>query len=283
MRRPFTSHPLNRGRVAFWVPARTLFGGSIWWDLCRSTQINLASFASGYGWRSAGGPQGGGALWYNGSAGNASTPTLDWSMYQTITIASWFYIASYTNTDLLLFERSSNYNNNLGGILIDPNASTVKFQLGMNDTGVSATGLTFGGFTRPSTSKWHRLLAVFDMSTNPNTITAYIDGAVQSFTYTKQQTTIANFGTQPCFVGSRNNSSLRFNGGVGSVEVWGRGLSAAEAALDYREASRNFPHALRRKTDQGWLVGMAASGRIMVDAGWDGGFNIPHWSGGFNG
>jgi hypothetical protein len=150
---------------------------------------------------------------------------LNLSSYNIITLVFWADFDAFENNDDLAFEFTANYNTNNGGFLVDPDAGAPVsgyFQLGMR-----STSSTYGRFDRP-TDAWHHYTVIFNISTNPNTITIYVDAVEKTFTYSAQSTATANFANSTLNVMCRNGSSLFGVGVLDEIAIFSDALTESE-------------------------------------------------------
>ncbi len=153
-----------------------------------------------------------------------------------ITVCYWSKWNTFANNDDLLMELTSNYNNNDGTFIIDPNHSTqLKIAVGIQDS-VTTSKYRSESFDRPSAGIWHHYCIVFDNSTNGGDITPYIDGVEQATTVynnTKDQSTA--FKTDTLYFMSRAGSSLFGAGNLDDVRIYSRALSVTEIKQIYNQ------------------------------------------------
>ena len=163
--------------------------------------------------------------------------TMNFGGTKIITVSFWLKQNSYTNTDLLAMELSSNYNDNDGTFQINPNTS--------NPSGIFGSciqdGVGVGGryrcetFTRPSAGVWHHYGIILDNSTVTGDITAYVDGIAQTTTIgANDKDQSSNFKTDTLYFMNRGGTTL-FNAGlIDEVRVYDRALGASEITDLYR-------------------------------------------------
>jgi YD repeat-containing protein len=169
---------------------------------------------------------------------DAGSVNLNLAATSKVTIEFWLNWTTYSNDDRLAMEFTPNYNDNAGGILIDPNA----FQQG----GSFAVGIGTGAarntafFTRPSAGAWHHYAFVFD-TTAPaaQQITPYVDGLPVSYTKLDSGTGAGNFANSTLYMMSRAATSLFGQGDLDEVAVYNRALSAATIDEHYASNGTN--------------------------------------------
>jgi len=177
------------------------------------------------------------AIGFNG-ASDWGKANLDLSSRSVITVEFWLNWASYSNDDRLAMEFTSNFNNNAGGFLVDPNAP--------QNGGTFAIGMGIDGsrnnvyFTRPSAGVWHHYAIVLDTTAPGATqITPYVDG--QAVTYTKgaSGTGEGNFANSTLYMMSRAGTSLYGSGTLDELAIYNKALSAATVAEHYQSNGTN--------------------------------------------
>ncbi len=136
----------------------------------------------------------------------ASAP-LDLSGTNRLTVEFWMKWNSTASDDRLAMEFTSNFNDNAGGFLIDPNAPQLlgTFAVAIG-SGASRNNVFFA---RPSAGQWHHYAFVFDTTApGANQITPYVDGAEAPFIKLDSNTGTGNFANSTLYMMSRAGSSL---------------------------------------------------------------------------
>ncbi|TMK56776.1 MAG: PKD domain-containing protein [Actinobacteria bacterium] len=163
---------------------------------------------------------------FDGVDDTAQAP-VDLSGLSTITVEFWLYVDSYTNDDAMTLEHTSNFNQNKGGFLIDPNAPQGggKFGIGIGtpDTRNDAY------FERPSAGQWHHYAIVLD-ATAPaaSEITPYVDGKAVAYTKSATGTGSGAFANATLNFMSRAGSAYFERGALDDVAIYDRALTAAQ-------------------------------------------------------
>jgi len=184
------------------------------------------------------------AVKFNGTTNAASTPTIDLTSTKIVTVAFW-YRGPY-NTDSVLLESSTNYNNNDGAILIDPSVGTGngtcsnvgKISFSIQDSVGTVKYLNVCATPPANKAPWHHWVAVFDNSTTGGAITVYLDGAIQSLTTgvsSKDQS--STFGNYNWYMMARNTASVFTAGSLDDVRIYNRALSAQEVLELYNQGA----------------------------------------------
>jgi PKD repeat protein len=162
------------------------------------------------------------AISFNGASSFGQIP-MDLSSYKTITIEFWLNWTAYTNNDALAMELTSNFNNQSGGFLVDPNATDGTFSVAIGMGG----SRNIAAFARPTAGAWHYYAFVLDTTqAGATTITPYVDG--QAVSYTKQNmsgTGAGNFANSTLYLMSRGGSSLFGNGTLGQLSIYNGALN----------------------------------------------------------
>jgi PKD repeat protein len=169
---------------------------------------------------------------------DAGSVNLNLASLNKVTIEFWLNWSAYANDDRLAMEFTPNYNDNAGGILIDPNA----FQQGGSFAVGIGTGINRNTafFTRPSAGAWHHYAFVLD-TTAPaaQQITPYVDGQPVSYTKLDNGTGAGNFANSTLYMMSRAASSLFGQGDLDEVAIYNRALSAATIDEHYASYGTN--------------------------------------------
>ena len=145
----------------------------------------------------------------------------------TITVEFWLKWNAYGNNDALALEFTPNYNENVGGFIVDPDSASFG--------GTFAVGIGTGGtrntvfFARPSAGVWHHYAIVLNTSAPAATeITPYVDG--QPVSYQKEASTTGQgaFASSTLYLFSRDGSTLFGSGSLDDLAIYGGELSASQ-------------------------------------------------------
>ena len=159
---------------------------------------------------------------------------VNFSQTGVLTVEFWLRWNAFSNNDDLAFEYTPNYNNNTGGLLVDPNDASGQFEIAQRQGSFGAGYNTFG-FTRPSAAAWHHYALVFDRTAAAaNELRAYVDGALVSGTKPASTDTLGNFAQSTLYFMSRAGTSLFGQGDLDEVAIYNRALTDAEVA-DHRQ------------------------------------------------
>jgi PKD repeat protein len=161
-----------------------------------------------------------------GDLGSSGEIPLNLSSQKAITVEFWMKWNDYGNGDNLAMELTSNYNNNAGGFIVDPNAEQFggTFAVGIGD-GEARNSIYI---QRPSAGVWHHYAFVLD-TTAPaeHEITPYVDGRQVSFQQEGKGTGGGPFANSTLYLFSRDASSLYGSGYLQDLAIYSGDLSAA--------------------------------------------------------
>jgi hypothetical protein len=181
------------------------------WHLGNGTTLSLAdSTSNGYTLTNNGtvgattGQIDGAAGSFNGTNQSLNTGTLT-SGVNKMTISAWINITSFSNSDDLMFEYSTNFNS-VRAWIVDPNDGSGVWGVSCH---ADPLGYNGGSFTRPATGV-HHCVFTFDTTTGTALSTAaYIDGVSQTMTQgTFADLTGVNFSDFPLHIMSRGGVDL---------------------------------------------------------------------------
>jgi YD repeat-containing protein len=169
------------------------------------------------------------AVRFNGNSESA-TASVDLSGTQAVTLEFWLKWQPFVNDDDLAMELTSNFNDNAGGVLVDPNASTGNFGVGIG-SGASRNNVYFA---RPSSGAWHHYTLVLNSAAPAATqITPYVDGQPVAYTKSDSGTGAGPFANASLYFMSRAGQALFGGGDLDELAVYSRALAATEVAAHY--------------------------------------------------
>lgn len=113
---------------------------------------------------------------------------LDLTPYTELSLSFWLWWDAFANDDDLAFEHTVNYTANPGGLIVNPNSSSTKFEVGI---GTGAGAFYTDTFSRPSAAAWHHYLVTLSRSGPANAV--WVDGVSQ--TLTAGTHTVVAYGT----------------------------------------------------------------------------------------
>jgi YD repeat-containing protein len=170
---------------------------------------------------------------FDGITGSAAA-NIDLSASTAVTVEFWLKWDVYADNDALAMEFTSNFNQNDGGFLVDPNSADGTFAVSMGrDT--SRNSITF---TRPSPNQWHHYVFVLDTTAPAATqITPYVDGQPVAYAKTQSGAGAPAFANSTLFFMSRGGASLFGAGALDEVAIYDGALSAATVAEHYADGT----------------------------------------------
>src|SRR4029077_8335160 len=131
----------------------------------------------------------------------------------------------YANNDALAMEFTSNFNQNAGGFLVDPNAGEFGGTFAIGIGSESDRNSIF--FARPSAGAWHHYAIVIDTSAPAGSeITPYVDGLPVGFQQEGAPTGQGAFASSTLYLMSRAGSALFGAGTLDQLALYNQPLSA---------------------------------------------------------
>jgi Concanavalin A-like lectin/glucanases superfamily len=237
------SHPLNRGRVAWWLVLPNTYGGENFYDLIGLNQGILTAMGnSSNGWRSnqMGGTAG--SLLFDGSAGYISvnnSPSLSPNL--GLTVLAWINPSSIGNSsaypEIVCKSAAASWTSPYADYCLRINGLQSWVEASVNNPG-NAANIT-GPSPRLSVGKLYRVGMTFDGST----LKLYINGSIEALA---SISTSINQSGRPLFIGARQGPGEFFSGYLNDVAIYSRALSAQEMSEDYELSKRGYPGVLNR-------------------------------------
>jgi len=245
-------HPLNQGRVAWWLTLPELAGGRQFFDLMGLSHGTLTSMGNASnGWRSTTRPGGSGHIVADGSAGNVTAPCTVLNGASQATLACWVYKASNAVTVG-------------GGGVNSPSIGADRFSfIWFTDGNLYASAGTPYGFASQSDFVWHRIVLVFDGTTtgNANRLKIYTDGVQKSLSFAGGTINATLPNISPYILGK--DATDRFTAGAyDDFTIWNRSLSASDVIADYGLSRRGYPDVLNRFNPAMVIYSIPSSVRI---------------------
>lgn len=214
------NHPLNQGRVAWWMALPHLASGPTWTDLMGLNHGTLTGMGNAAnGWRSTTRPGGSGHVLFDGATGYIATPLV---LAPAFTVAAWERVPAAP-----------------GGFPMWLSApGSPDFELGYSASNVFYSGNSFLTSTYGADDgNWHRIL----FAVGGGTATFYLDGRPrQTVSYTP--TTFSG----PLYIGEYYGNGYRFGGEMDDVGVWNRKLTDPLAWLDFDLSRGSYPGVMNR-------------------------------------
>jgi PKD repeat protein len=196
---------------------------------------------------------------FDGSSGSAHAP-VDLSGTHRLTVEFWMKWSSYGPDDRLALEFTPNFNEHLGGFLVDPDATPGSdFAVSI---GLGGTSRNTVSFERPSAGAWHYYAFAIDTSASAETeITPYVDGHTVSYTKPESGTGAGNFANSTLYWMSRDASSLFGAGDMQDLALYESTLSAATILEHYEHGENTYRPA---NTTPPSIEGTAQDGKTLT-------------------
>ncbi len=187
-----------------------------------------------------------GAYDFDGTDDDAiSSSTINLTGTEVITLVAWFNWDAFDDNDDLMWESSTNYNNNQGAVINDTNASGSIFQLGISH---NTSNRRRESIAQLSDDTWYHLAVVYDASTSNGDIKIYINGVAQATDIDEDDLgATTNFGNFTWYFMSRGGTSLFGNGKLTELAIFSDELTESEIneIIDYGLAG-TFNSSARR-------------------------------------
>lgn len=169
------------------------------------------------------------ALQFNGTSDQGSTAApIAYGSVNKITISFWWKPTLSGGVSILL-ESSADYNSNGGAWLFYYNGDGTHFDVAWS---IGIGQQWDKQFAVPSGGTWHNILAVIDMSVDPNVLSVWIDGGSVSPTSTVASVSgTAIFHDYAMFLGARNASSFFATASLDDIRIYTGDVSASVAAI----------------------------------------------------
>jgi PKD repeat protein len=181
------------------------------------------------------------AVGFNGTSDFGTVPLTLGGTTQ-LTVEFWLKWNSYANNDALAMEYTSNFNENAGGFVVDPNAPQFGGTFGVA-IGTSATRDSVF-FARPSAGAWHHYVLVLNSAAPvASEITPYVDGVRVSVQQGSESTGAGPFANSKLYLFSRGGSSLLGAGSLQDLALYNQPLAAGAVLQHYSsEGTAQLPH-----------------------------------------
>lgn len=229
------SHPLNRGRVGWWIGLPPRDGGLGYYDLCG---LNHGTLNGGLAWGGTSRPGG-----YSELRGDGTAKYVDCGNGPAIGVTSNMSFAcsvklNATGTFVFAGKDASS-----GGRAwdLDTTGSGARFYVNGGSNGIA------NGGTSLLANTWYRLVGTYRNNGGVNgTLTVYINGIGDGGATTGD--TSVPTATAALRLGSRSYSGFEqyVNGSYDDFTLWNRELTAAEVAADYELSRTGYPGVLNR-------------------------------------
>ncbi|HSZ68835.1 MAG TPA: PKD domain-containing protein [Solirubrobacteraceae bacterium] len=174
------------------------------------------------------------AVGFNGSSDSGAIP-LNLSGTSQLTVEFWLKWNQYANNDALAMEFTANFNENSGGLLVDPNASQDGGTFGIGIGSDADRNSIF--FARPSAGVWHHYAIVINTAAEGSKeITPYVDGNLVNFQQEDANTGQGNFANSTLYLMSRDDNSLFGAGELDELAIYDQPLSATTVFEHYHSS-----------------------------------------------
>lgn len=231
-------HPLNQGRVAWWMVVPSLDGGRLWYDVLAYYHGTLTSMSNvNNGWSNLTRSGGWGSLLFDGSAGRVVTSTTFNPGAGNFTLSAWVNARNITGAGYTF--ASSNYS---GGVELwcgTYGSGIFQYKAYIGDATVISSS------TAIAASTWYYLAA----SRAGGTYTLWVNGAQAASGTKATAVTLVNLN-----IGCRQGGTTLWTGYIDDVSIWNRALSAAEVWELYRLSQLGYPGVLNRLAPLPWPV-----------------------------
>jgi Concanavalin A-like lectin/glucanases superfamily len=243
------THPLNQGRVAWWLTLPETQGGSTWYDLMGRSPAALTSMGNtSNGWRAPTRSAGKGEILLDGTAGYVAGPSPPRTY--PFAIACWARLTAPITSSLdqvmICLGNKGSLEEFWISYFCGDGMGTTVYLRGIAQGGGTSAGAR--GLITPDL-KWHRILVVWYAGA---TLNAYFDGVPFPLPDVTSGT-VTPSGIDTLFAGALvfNGTTLygNFGGRLDDVTVWaGNPLSVSNpahfAAADFDQSRRGYPDAL---------------------------------------
>jgi hypothetical protein len=227
-------HPLNQGRVLWWLVLPGIEGGRLWLDLLGKNHGTLTAMSNANnGWRTSARVGGWGSLLLDGTAGYvqaAATPVTG----PPLTMACWANTKTNANQTVVHVGFSGTTNS---WVRINVSGS---FNAYILNTGNSA-GTQYNAYQKVLvTNTWQRVACTINADGSG---ILYINGINQG---TVSAAAFNAFTTFAAGVMHYSSNIQFFQGNLDDVSMWNRALTAAEIQEDYVLSQNFYPGLLAR-------------------------------------
>jgi len=164
---------------------------------------------------------------------DSASAAVNLSGTHTATVEFWLKWDAYSNDDRLAMELTSNFNNNAGGFLVDPNAGQLGGSFGVGIGSGPARNNVF--FERPTAGAWHHYAFVLNTAAPAaQQIVPYVDGKAVAYTKLDSGTGAGNFANSSLYMMSRAGGELFGAGDLDEVAIYKRALAASTVSKHYQ-------------------------------------------------
>jgi hypothetical protein len=266
------AHPLNVGRVAWWLCLPGFMGGAKFRDLMSNPSYEVGNHGTltnmvqggASGWRGTNRPGGMGVLAFDGTDDYVRIPSSASIKPTTaISLCGWFLVSAFVNSQKIL---ALDYRAN--GTWSPP---YVAYSLNTDEGGnrkasfpivISGSLREISGSTTLTIGTWYHVAGVYDGVT----MKVYVNGRLDG---TLSQTGTIDYGTSLDLTIGRDSAyqagaTESMNGSLDDLSIWNRPLSPTEVASLYNLSLRAYPGVLRRIGTTTFFGVKAASGGLLL-------------------
>lgn len=227
-------HPLNTGRVVWYLAVPGLEGASRFYNLCTKYIGALTGMTSGTsGWAGTTRPGGWGQLNYDGTDDRVNLSTMPTAPFLTeYTVAAWVKTATISGNHGIFASRNTRVQWQL-----DSNGADARMIV--TDDGVAHT-MTATYTSAFSVGPWFRVVGV----RSGNNVAIYVNGLAGGTGTTSMGTEAGSASAKN--IGSVDGGSAFWNGAIDDVSAWSRALTVNEVLADYELSRLGYPGVLNR-------------------------------------
>jgi hypothetical protein len=224
-------HPLNRGRVGWWLTLPGLAGGGTFWDLMGLNHGALTGMGAGLGWKGTSRPGGYGALQGDGTAACVIIPNSP-SLNPTVGVTCSCWVKPASTADAGLVCKDSNVGRSY--CLDIESSGKPQFFIGPSQVVSASTTILTPG-------QWIHVCGTY----NGAGTALYING-IQVATAAGSPTLNVTTGTVQ--LGAREYAGLRefCNGQIDDCSIWNRGITPIEVYGLFNLSRLGYPGVLNR-------------------------------------
>ncbi len=176
---------------------------------------------------------------FDGSSG-AAQANVDLSGTHELTVEFWMKWSTYGSDDRLALEFTPNFNEHVGGFLVDPDATPGSdFAVSVGKGSLSTANTVF--FERPSAGAWHYYAFVIDTEAPGETeITPYVDGHTVAYTKSESDPGAGAFANSTLYWMSRDASTLFGAGSMQDLALYETTLSSGTILEHYERGENTY-------------------------------------------
>ena len=212
--------------------------GTTWFDI--SGNNNHFTLYNGVGFSSVNG----GILTFDGVNDYvASTNNLNLTSYDYVA-AEIIYKSNNTSTVGMVFEHTSNWNTNTGGLGLAINSDGNINVSNLNHTNHNTE--VARNYTVTDNTLWNNNLNLYSRISDSTGRLVYTNGIITPFSstggYSTTTTTTAggSFANAILYIGSRAGTGVFFNGSIGSLRIYGFKIDAIQSLQNYNAQKSRF-------------------------------------------